>query len=150
MENMLNSLPHMILGVGLILLIIELLLGFTTIVLLTLGLSCLITSGLMYAGFLDEELLHAFLSVAILDTILMVVLWRPMKNLQTDRAPNEVKSDWIGTTFDLDEAVAPGQPGSTKFSGVTWKVKASTPIAAGETVCITKVEVGILHVEKAG
>ncbi|GGW75797.1 NfeD family protein [Alteromonas halophila] len=147
MDTMLNSLPHLLLGIGLVLLIIELLMGFSTVLLLTLGLSFLVTSGLMFAGELDHEWLRAVYSIAVVSVLLTIVLWRPIKKLQADREPNEVKSDWIGTTFDLESDVSPGQPGTARFSGVNWQVRANAPLAKGQQVKIVKVEVGTLYVD---
>jgi len=147
MDNMLTNLPHFLLGLGLLFLILEVVMGFTTILLLTLGVSMMLTSGLMYLGILDESLLTAFVVIAVVDAVLTVIVWRPLKMLQQDRAPKEVKSDWIGTTFDVDSDIAPNEPGSARFSGVAWKVKSETPITKGATVEVVRVEVGVLHVQ---
>ena len=147
MDNMLTNLPHFLLGLGLVLLILEVVMGFTTILLLTLGISMMITSGLMYSGILDESLLSAFVVIAVVDALLTLIVWRPLKMLQRDRSRKEVKSDWIGTTFDVETDITPGVPGSARFSGVMWKVKSTTPIPQGTTVEVVRVEVGILHVQ---
>ncbi|WP_100656400.1 NfeD family protein [Alteromonas flava] len=147
MDNMLTNMPHLLLGVGLIFLILEVILGFTTVLLLTLGLSLIITSGLMYGEFLDEDLLHAFIAIAVIDTVLLALLYRPMKKLQQDKKPNAVKSDLIGDTFELDADIGPGIKATQRFSGINWQVKSFQPIARGTTVKITQVEVGLLHVE---
>ncbi len=147
MEGMLTSLPHLLLAIGLILLIAELALGFSTILLLTLGLSFLVTSALMFYGEIEETLLSAILSIAVAEVVLTFLLWRPMKRLQADKAPAAVKSDWIGTTFELTTSVAPGQPGEQRFAGVSWKVKSTENLSSGTQVQIVNVEVGVLHVE---
>ncbi|WP_338454943.1 NfeD family protein [uncultured Alteromonas sp.] len=147
MDSMFTNLPHFLIGIGLLLLIIEVLMGFTTILLLTLGIAMMLVSGLMYIGILNEALLDAFIAIAIIDAILTLVLWRPLKLLQKDRAPKEVKSDWIGTQFDLESDVAPGAPGTARFSGVVWTVKSSSAIKKGATAEVVKVEVGVLHVQ---
>ncbi|WP_421131746.1 NfeD family protein [Alteromonas sp. A079] len=147
MDNMLTNLPHFLLGLGLVLLVLEVVMGFTTILLLTLGISMMLTSGLMYIGIIDESLLSAFVVIAIVDAVLTLIVWRPLKMLQQDRAPKEVKSDWIGTTFDVDATVTPSEPGAARFSGVMWTVKSTVPIQKGTTVEVSKVEVGILHVK---
>lgn len=147
MDNMLTNLPHFLLGLGLLFLILEVVMGFTTILLLTLGVSMMLTSGLMYLGILDESLLTAFVVIAVVDAVLTVIVWRPLKMLQQDRAPKEVKSDWIGTTFDIDADIAPNEQGSVRFSGVAWKVKSESTITKGTTVEVVRVEVGVLHVQ---
>ena len=140
MDNMFTNLPHFLIGIGLALLILEVMMGFTTILLLTLGISMMLASGLM---------LDAFIAIAIIDSVLTFVLWRPMKLLQRDRAPKEVKSDWIGTQFELESDVAPGEPGKARFSGVVWSVKSSSILKKGATAEVVKVEVGVLHVKPA-
>ena len=147
MDNMLTNLPHFLLGLGLLFLILEVVMGFTTILLLTLGVSMMIASGLMYLGIIDESLLSAFVVIAVLDAVLTLIVWRPLKMLQQDRAPKEVKSDWIGTTFDVESDISPEQPGTARFSGVAWKVKSDANIAQGATVEVVRVEVGVLHVK---
>ncbi len=149
MDNMFTNLPHFLIGIGLALLILEVMMGFTTILLLTLGISMMLASGLMYIGILDEELLDAFIAIAVIDSVLTFVLWRPMKLLQRDRAPKEVQSDWIGTQFELESDVAPGEPGKARFSGVEWSVKSSSVLKKGATAEVVKVEVGVLHVKPA-
>lgn len=149
MDSILTDLPHYLLGIGLLLLLGEVLLGFTTILLLTLGLSMMATSGLIHLGILDPELLNAFIAVSVIDTLLTVALWKPMKKLQQDKAPKETTSDLIGATFDLVEDAGPGKKSHARFSGTSWTVKANTEIAAGVTVRILKVEVGTLHVAQA-
>lgn len=147
MDNMFTNLPHFLIGIGLLLLIIEVLMGFTTILLLTLGIAMMLTSGLMYIGILNEAMLEAFIAIAAIDAVLTLVLWRPLKLLQKDRAPKEVKSDWIGSQFDLESDVAPGEPGTARFSGVAWSVKSTSALKKGVTVEVVKVEVGVLHVQ---
>ncbi|MEG3767129.1 NfeD family protein [Alteromonas sp. 14N.309.X.WAT.G.H12] len=147
MENMFTNLPHFLIGIGLVLLVLEVLMGFTTILLLTLGISMILASGLMYVGILDEALLDAFIAVAIIDAVLTLAVWRPLKLLQRDRAPKEVKSDWIGTQFELESDVAPGKPGTARFSGVVWTIKSTSTLQKGDTAEVVKVEVGVLHVK---
>ena len=94
MDSMFTNLPHFLIGIGLLLLIIEVLMGFTTILLLTLGIAMMLVS-----------------------------------------------------QFDLESDVAPGAPGTARFSGVVWTVKSSSAIRKGATAEVVKVEVGVLHVQ---
>jgi|ETNmetMinimDraft_18_1059904.scaffolds.fasta_scaffold19735_2 membrane protein implicated in regulation of membrane protease activity len=144
-----ESLPNYLLAFGFVLLIGEVLLGFSTILLLTLGLSTIIVSAAMFMGLLESDLFSAFIATAILDAVLMALLWGPMKGLQKDKAPTKVKSDLIGNTFDLDIEVGPGQDASMKYSGVLWKIKSAERIPKGERVEIIDAEVGCLHVKRA-
>lgn len=144
-----ESLPNYLLAFGFVLLIAEVLLGFSTILLLTLGLSTIIVSAVMFLGFLESTLFNALIATAVIDAALMAVLWAPMKGLQKDRAPTKVKSDLIGNTFDLDAEVGPGLDTSMKYSGVQWKIKCDEKLAKGEQVEIVDAEVGCLHVARS-
>ncbi|MDM7862011.1 NfeD family protein [Alteromonas sp. ASW11-36] len=147
MDTMLNNMPHFLLGIGIALLIVEILLGFTTILLFTLGISFILTSGLMYFGIIDEQMLDAFIAVAVLDTIFTALLWRPMRKLQKNVDSTPVTSDLVGMTFNLESDVAPGIDGETRYSGITWKVKSAQSLKAGTEVKVVRVEVGVLFVE---
>lgn len=147
MDTILNNMPHFLLGIGIALLIIEILLGFTTILLFTLGISFMLTSGLMYFDIIDEQMLDAFIAIAILDTIFTAVLWGPMRKLQKTVDATPVTSDLVGMTFNLESDVAPGNDGEAKYSGITWKVKSAHPLNAGAEVKVVRVDVGVLFVE---
>ena len=141
-----ENIESYLLALGLVLMILESLLGFSVILLFTLGLSLIVTSALVYMGVFEPSVLNLFIAVSVLDSILMVALWKPMKYLQRDRAPRKVKSDLVGNVVELSQDVGPAQPSSLHYSGVTWKVKSDEQLAAGTSVVIQDVEVGILIV----
>lgn len=147
MQNMLNNLPHFLLGAGLLLMILEIFLGFTTIVLLTLGISALITSALMYMGVLNEALLDGFIAIAVIDTVLTAALWRPLRNMQKESQTTPVKHDFVGLELTLETDASPSTPGTIRYSGVNWEVRASRVIEAGSRVRVTAVDVGVFTVE---
>ncbi|MBC6987548.1 NfeD family protein [Alteromonas sp. BZK5] len=133
-------------AIGLLLMIAELLLGFSVILLFTLGLSLLITAALVYAGGIEPSILNLFIAVSVLDLILMVVLWKPMKYLQRDKAPLKVKNDLIGNMVELPEDVSPTRSATLHYSGIIWKVNSDESIPAGSKVIIKDVSVGTLTV----
>ncbi|WP_334028526.1 NfeD family protein [Alteromonas sp. P256] len=143
----LENIESYLLALGLVLMIAELLLGFSIILLFTLGLSLLITSALVYLDVFEPSLLNLFIAVSVLDTLLMVLLWKPMKYLQRDKAPQSVKSDLVGNVIELTQDTGPAHPSTVQYSGVTWKVKCSEPLPAGTQVVIEDVEVGSLIVK---
>jgi membrane protein implicated in regulation of membrane protease activity len=145
LENIQN-IESYLLALGLVLMIAELLLGFSIILLFTLGVSLLITSGLVFLNVFEPSLLNLFIAVSVLDTLLMVLLWKPMKYLQRDKAPRSVKSDLVGNLIELTQDADPSHPSTVHYSGVTWKVKCSEPIVAGTKVVIEDVEVGSISV----
>lgn len=145
-ENI-ENIESYLLALGLVLMIGELLLGFSVILLFTLGLSLLITSGLVYLDVFEPSLLNLFIAVSVLDTVLMVLLWKPMKYLQRDKAPRAVKSDLVGNVIELTQDTGPTQTSTVHYSGVTWKVKCSESLPAGTKVVIEDVEVGSMTVK---
>lgn len=145
LENIQN-IESYLLALGLVLMIAELLLGFSIILLFTLGVSLLITSGLVFLNVFEPSLLNLFIAVSVLDTLLMVLLWKPMKYLQRDKTPRSVKSDLVGNLIELTQDADPSHPSTVHYSGVTWKVKCSEPIVAGTKVVIEDVEVGSISV----
>jgi membrane protein implicated in regulation of membrane protease activity len=146
LENI-ENIESYLLALGLVLMIAELLLGFSIILLFTLGVSLLITSGLVFLDVFEPSLLNLFIAVSVLDTLLMVLLWKPMKYLQRDKAPQSVKSDLVGNVIELTQDTGPTHPSTVQYSGVTWKVKCSEPLPAGTQVVIEDVEVGSLIVK---
>ncbi|WP_032095022.1 MULTISPECIES: NfeD family protein [unclassified Alteromonas] len=146
LENI-ENIESYLLALGLVLMIAELLLGFSIILLFTLGVSLLITSGLVFLNVFEPSLLNLFIAVSVLDTLLMVLLWKPMKYLQRDKAPQSVKSDLVGNVIELTQDTGPTHPSTVQYSGVTWKVKCSEPLHAGTQVVIEDVEVGSLIVK---
>ena len=73
LENI-ENIESYLLALGLVLMIAELLLGFSIILLFTLGVSLLITSGLVFLDVFEPSLLNLFIAVSVLDTLLMVLL----------------------------------------------------------------------------
>lgn len=142
-----ENIESYLLALGLVLIISELLLGFSIILLFTLGVSLLITSGLVFLDVFEPSLLNLFIAVSVLDTLLMVLLWKPMKYLQRDKAPQSVKSDLVGNVIELTQDTGPTQPSTVHYSGVTWKVKCNQSLPAGTKVVIEDVEVGSITVK---
>lgn len=149
MESVFPYLPQSFIVVGLILLVIEvLILGFSTFFLFFIGIA-LIASGLLMAiGLLPETLFNALLSTAIIATLVALVAWKPMKNIQNKVEPKHVNNDMIGHQFVLTGELASGRTIIHRYSGIDWQVKAKEPLAAGTEVRIIGVEVGILTVER--
>ncbi|MBT1066043.1 NfeD family protein [Bowmanella sp. Y26] len=142
-EHMAESL--MVLGLAL-LAIEVLVLGFATFVLFFVGLAALATGLMMYMGILSQDMFSALASVAIFSALLALILWKPLKNLQSKGKPKQVQSDLIGYQFELPEALQPGKSMEYRYSGITWQVHSQQPIEAGQTVQVVKVAVGRLDV----
>jgi len=133
--------------VGLALLAIEVaVLGFSVVILFFIGIGCLLTGVLIFFGILPATLSSALSGVAVLTIASAAGLWKPLKKMQNSVEPEEVTSDLIGHSFVLDSDVSHTQYGLHHFSGIEWKVKSESEIAAGTEVEIVKTEVGELTV----
>lgn len=140
--------PQYLLALGIALLIGEVLLGFSVIFLLTLGLSTIVVAALTYWGLFESTIINAFLAVSVVNVVVTTLLWAPMKKLQRSRKPKSVSSDLIGNSFELSDDVTPSKVTKVRYSGVDWGIKSSEALSKGEIVTITAVEVGYLTVKR--
>jgi len=140
---------------GFVMLSIEVVTGFTTGVFLFVGLGALTTGILMSFGVLPETWVAGVSSTGISTGIITALLWRSLKNLQGNRPrQKDNSSDLIGHTFVLESDITIDSPGSTHYSGITWKVEIDNGagvdnIDAGRRVVVTSVEVGEFKVKLA-
>ncbi|CZF81049.1 hypothetical protein GCE9029_02364 [Grimontia celer] len=140
--------------IGLILLIIEVwLLGLSTIVLLALGVSAIVTGGLVWAGVFPETLTAVIAGSGIGAGVLTAILWGPLKRSQKGpRREYNIHSDFIGLVFDLEEQLDADHPVTVKYSGVSWKLilgpkHRSNVVPVGGSVKVIAVDVGKFMVE---
>lgn len=140
---------------GFIMLSIEVVTGFTTGVFLFAGLGALTTGALMAFGVLPETWVAGISSTGISTGIITALLWKSLKKLQGNRpVEKDNSSDLIGHTFVLENDVTMSKPGSTHYSGITWKVEIDKQagvdiIDSGQRVIVTSVEVGVFKVRLA-
>lgn len=134
---------------GIVFLIVEMLvLGFSTFILVFLGLSFLISGLVMSAGFVSESVISALWLNSILTTAIAMLLWKPLKRMQQHKGePSEIQSDFIGQELMLEDDVDLNGKTQYLYSGVYWKLKSKTPLAKGCHVRVTKADVGVLWVE---
>jgi membrane protein implicated in regulation of membrane protease activity len=138
-----NNLPESLIMAGLALLLIEVVvLGFSTFVLFFVGLAALVAGGLMAVGVLPDSMLSAFSSVGVLTALLAMLLWRPLKSMQSDVENNKVTSDLVGHSFILNEAVSMTQNPAYRYSGIDWNLSSEQELSAGTLVEVTGVAVG--------
>jgi hypothetical protein len=140
-----------LMALGLFLAVIDVVVfGFATFFLTLIGLSMLVTGGLIYASVLPDQFNSILLSVAILSAVFAVLLWKPLQQLQKKQQLSKVTTDLTGITFVLEQDVSPANPGKYHYSGVDWKVEASVEIRKGQTVEVTELQVGIMKVVPKG
>lgn len=138
---------------GFTMLVIEVVTGFTTGVFLFAGLGALTTGALMSFGVLPETWIAGVSCTGISSGIITSLLWKPLKNLQGNRpTEKDNSSDLIGHEFVVESDIAVNKPGSTNYSGISWKVEIDKDagidsIEAGQRVSVSSVEVGVFKVK---
>lgn len=132
---------------GLLALIIEAaVFGFSLMVLFFLGLSMLLTGVVMWLGLLPETLLAALLVTALLMAVLSALLWKPLRRLQEPAVAKPFNSDFAPAPFVLEADVDSRGLSEYRYSGIVWKLRSQTPLAAGTLVAVERIEVGSLWV----
>ena len=132
---------------GISLLVIEIaFLGFATFVLFFVGLAMLVTGALMALGVLPEGINIAVIAVSLLSIAAAIVLWKPLKNIQSPTEEENIEVGFVGHRFQLDADIAPNQPGSYAYSGIVWVVVSNRAIAKATSVKVVQADVGQLTV----
>jgi membrane protein implicated in regulation of membrane protease activity len=142
------------LGFGL--LVLEaLVFGFSSGVVLFTGIGALITGGLLWGGVLPASWLYGIACFGICSGVSAALLWKPLLKFQNFDVPEkDNSSDMIGYKFRLGQDISLTQPGSTRYSGIDWRVEIdaaaeSNEIAAGTRVVVTSVDAGVFRVRRA-
>lgn len=108
MDFFANNLPQSLFVIGLILLVIEVaVLGFSTFVLFFVGLASMATGALVYIGVIPDNLLSASFSTGLLTMFIALVLWKPLKRMQSKVSRKKAKSEFTDHQFVLKEPVSP-------------------------------------------
>jgi len=152
-----NNIDSFWFAIGFLLLIIEALaLGFSTGFILFIGLGALLTGGLIWLGLVPATWLAGIATFAVSSVLISLALWKPLKKIQANNKPpaKDNSSDMIGLKFRLDSDISAARPGSTRYSGIEWKVEIDLDsdikeICAGETVVVVSVDAGKFRVTVA-
>ncbi|MCZ2721410.1 NfeD family protein [Marinomonas sp. 15G1-11] len=143
-----NNIAHSMIALGIVLLIVEVLvLGFSTFVLFFLGLSFIITGGLMLADILPVTFSSILLSNALACIFLALVLWKPLKKMQDNTETKTIKSDFTGIQLTTIEEISDTSTPEYKYSGIMWKLKSTELIPENTRVEVIKAEVGTFWVK---
>ena len=127
--------------------------GFSTGVFLFAGLGALITGMLMSFAVLPETWIAGVACTGISTGVITSLLWKPLKKLQGDRATEkDNSSDLVGHEFVVESDIAVNKPGTTHYSGISWKVEIDKDagidtIQAGQRVSVSSVDVGVFKVK---
>lgn len=143
-------------AVGFLLLAIEVLvMGMASGVLLFAGLGALATGILIQVGVLPETWVAGVSSLGISSGVITILLWKPLRRIQGNRAPGkDTSSDLIGLEFVAEQDITALTPGSQRYSGIQWRVELDKDagveaVRAGERVVVTSVDVGVFRVKPA-
>lgn len=141
--------------IGFALLVIEVLaFGMGSGVLLFAGIGALLTGALMGLGILPATWLAGIAGFAIGSSASAVLLWKPLKHIQDNTAVSQKPtSDLIGHTFRLEQEISPATPGTTRYSGIEWRVELADNadddrIEAGASVEVVSVDAGLFRVRR--
>lgn len=138
---------------GFALLIAEVVTGFSVGVLLFAGLGALMTGSLMSFGVLPETWVAGIASTGISTGVITALLWKQLKKLQGDQPiQKDNSSDLVGHEFVVESDIAKNKPGTTNYSGISWRVEIDKDagvdtIEAGQSVTVSSVEVGVFKVK---
>lgn len=148
MDWMLENLVESLLIVGLLLLAIEILvLGFSTFVLFFIGLAAIATAGIVYLGIIPDSFIAALLSLSVFSTLFALLLWRPLKKMQTKVDTKRADNDLVGHCFVVEQDVSPKMRGKYRYSGIDWSLQSSDSINAGTLVEVVRTDVGVFHIQ---
>jgi len=138
-----NNLSESLIMAGLALLVIEVVvLGFSTFVLFFVGLAAVVAGGLMTVGVVPDSMLSALFSVGVLTALSAMLLWRPLKSMQSNVESKKVTSDLVGHSFILNDAVSMTKNPVYRYSGIDWNLSSEQELSAGTLVEVTGVAVG--------
>lgn len=139
--------------IGFALLAAEVLTGFTVGVFLFAGIGAIVSGSLMSFGVIAETWVAGISCTGISTGVITALLWKPLKNLQGDRPiEKDNSSDLIGHTFVIVNKITTTNPGTTNYSGISWRVEIDKDagvdvIDAGKHVTVSSVEVGVFKVK---
>ena len=81
-----SDVSQSLMAVGLLMAVIDVLVfGFATFFLTLIGLAMLVSGALIYFGIISDSTATVLISVAILTAIFSLLLWKPLKQLQSQK-----------------------------------------------------------------
>lgn len=146
---LLDYLPQILITSGIVALAVEVaVLGFATFILFFLGLGLLATGLMMQFGWLAVDINHTMWSITIITFGSALLLWKPLRRMQSQPDTNKIESDFAQETFQLTGDVNSGSNDVLySYSGINWKVRSRSPLVKGQWVKVVETEVGVLWVE---
>ncbi len=140
-------------ALGFLLLALEVLVfGFTTLVMFFAGLGALTAGVLMKVGVLPSTWIAGIACFGISTGVYSVLLWKPLQRIQANSTPQQKQSsDLIGLAFVLEQDISTTQTGTTRYSGVNWRVEIDRDAGVetlnkGQRVVVSSVDAGVFRV----
>ena len=133
----------MFLIAGLILIAIDIFLaGLSPLMFIAAG--ALLTSAVLYFGWLETDLLGALLLCVVLSVLSASLGWYPLNRLQKAMGSGPVGSDLVGRELDTTAEVGK-RSGTIRWSGTEWQARLAPgcerdSLPPGRRVTITAVE----------
>ena len=84
--------------------------------------------------------------VSLLSLSGAVLLWKPLKKIQSSKEASKVEVGFVGHQFQVQTDIAPELPGTYTYSGIAWTVVSNTAIHRFTQVQVIKADVGQLTV----
>lgn len=142
-------------ALGFLLLALEVLVfGFTTIVFLFSGLGAITTGLLMQFGILPHTWVAGISCFGLSTGLYSILLWKTLQRIQASEPQQQQSSDLIGHEFIVEQEITSLQPGTTKFSGISWRVEIDKDaevdkLSPGQRVVVSSLDAGVFRVKPA-
>ena len=156
MDGLFSNQAALWLALGFLLLAIEAVaFGFGSGLLLFGSLGAIVTGALIWFTLVPDNFIAAVACFAISTTLITLILWKPLKRLQSGaELGHDRSSDLIGHSFVLSSDIDQNLSGNQKYSGIKWRVEPAEEltdksITAGTRVTVTAVSVGVFFVTPA-
>ena len=109
---------------GLFILMIDVwVLGFTSIILLILGITSIVTALFISFGILPDTFSSAIGFSGFSAASLIYIFWKPLKRIQViDQSKFNIHNDYIGLTFMLLSDLSEKKTIIVKYSGINWNI----------------------------
>ncbi len=144
-------LPEFFFAAGVVLFLIEIIfLGFSTFVLLFLGVGCVATALLLFLEIIPLAVDTALLATSLISAGCAIVSWRFLKQLTIDKNETRVVAGFVNYEFTLPETISRSSPCTYRYSSIDWEVvpHGDVTLEAGVRVEVVSVEVGTFFVEE--
>lgn len=143
MTELLQDHATLFLVLGLMLLAVDLfVVGISPLMFIAVG--TLLTSAVLWAGWIEGGLLQAVLTAALMSVVVAMAGWYPLRWLQGRTAATPVGSDLVGRQLDTTAPVD-RKGGTIRWSGTDWRARLDPASPAeslppGKSVRITAVD----------